>query len=336
MTRSPTPVDPHDPITEEAIAWFVRTHSDQRTLVDEDRFAQWLKQDPEHARAYERVERVWRAAGPQITPRPLESERRSSRLGRSPRGWWAITSIAAALAMLVIGASYVLNTSAQVSNGTFATGIGEQRELELSDGSVITLNTRSEVAVDLREEQRIVRLLRGEARFKVAKDAERPFIVDAGGARVRALGTAFDVRLEGGRVAVTLVEGRVEVTPTLANIQIPEPAVLMPGQQLSLELESGEQRIEPVDVKQASAWMREQLIFDSEPLPLAVEEANRYLTVPIAIEDPTLAEIRISGVVRAGNAEAFVRSLESSFPIAAVEHPDGRIVLMRRPSEPTR
>src|SRR5690606_2371735 len=81
MTRSSTPEDMHDPITEEAIAWFVRTHSDQRTLVDEDRFAQWLKQDPEHARAYERVERVWRAAGPQITPRPLESERRPSRPG---------------------------------------------------------------------------------------------------------------------------------------------------------------------------------------------------------------------------------------------------------------
>jgi len=335
MTQS-TIAPPSDAITEEAIAWFVRTHSDQRTLADEDRFAQWLMQDPRHAEAYTRIERVWRAAGPEITPRVLPGElsMRTHDTKRARRKWW-ITSIAAALATVVIGAAYVLNEQrSYITSGTFATEAGAQRELKLVDGSIITLNTRSAVSVDLAEHQRSIHLLRGEARFQVAKDASRPFIVDAGEARVRAVGTQFDVRRSDQRVAVTLVEGKVEVTPTLGSIKIPEPALLIAGQQLSLEFDTGERRVEAVNLERASAWIHQQLIFDSVPLAMAVEEANRYLTVPIAIGDPALADIRVSGVVRAGNAESFVGTLEASFPVQSVVYPDGQLVLTRRSNGP--
>lgn len=316
-------------ITDEAIAWFVRMHSDQRTLADEDRFEQWLKQDARNVEAYAFVERLWRAAGPQIRPRALEqpAETEAATPKRSRRLWWA--SLAAALFGLVIGLGYVRNVTDKIESGTFATEAGVQRELQLADGSTIRLNTRSEIAVDIGEEQRSVRLIRGEARFHVAKDPSRPFVVDAGAARVRAIGTAFDVRVSDERVAVTLVEGKVEVTPTVPLLDAPAPAVLTPGQQISFDLVKREQRVQTVNLERAGAWTRRQLVFDAVPLPAAVEEANRYLTTPIRVEDPTLADVLVSGVVRAGNLESFIGALESSFPVQSIERSEG-IALVRR------
>ena len=318
-----------DVIADEAIAWFVRTHSDQRTLADEDRFVQWLKQDPRHAQAYASVEQLWRAAGPEITPRALEkvAADRADDAKRPRKVWWG--SLAAALTAIVIGFGYVRHANEKIHSGTFETQAGAQRELKLADGSTITLNTRSEISVDLAEHQRSIRLVRGEARFLVAKDPSRPFIVDAGAAQVRAIGTAFDVRVSDDRVAVTLVEGRVEVTPTDQALDIQAPAILTAGQQISYELAKREQRVQTVNIERASAWTRQQLVFDSVPLTEAVEEANRYLATPITVEDASLADIRVSGVVRAGNLESFVGSLESSFPVQSVERAGG-VALVRR------
>jgi transmembrane sensor len=334
MTRSTKTATASDAITEEAIAWFVRTHSDQRTLADEDRFAQWLKQDARHAEAYTRIEKIWRVAGPEITPRVLPATLDARPSSANPRRRWWIAGVAAALAVVAVGTRYVLDEQrSRITSGTFATEAGAQREIKLADGSTITLNTRSEVSVDLAEHRRSIRLARGEARFRVARDSSRPFIVDAGAALVRAVGTQFDVRRSDAHVAVTLVEGRVEVTPRPESNKDPEPAMMTAGQQLSFEVDTGKRRLETVNLDRASAWIHRQLIFDSVPLTAAVEEANRYLQTPIAIDDAALADIRVSGVVRAGNIESFVGTLEASFPVEAIERPDGQVALTRRRSD---
>jgi transmembrane sensor len=314
-------------VEEEAIAWFVRTHSDQRTLGDEDRFAQWLKQDSRHVEAYTRVEKAWRAAGPDITARPLVGERQ---FGKSKRFWtrWR-TSVAAAVVLLAISI-YLVSDIGGIRAGTFTTPSGQQRTLRLADGSVIILNTRSEVTVKLAPHLRLIRLTRGEARFQVAKDAMRPFIVDADSAQVRAVGTVFDVRVSERHIAVTLVEGKVQITSAPLLGKMPEPTLLTAGERFSLDTVGGEHRIEPVNLARASAWINRQLIFDATPLAVAVDEANRYLPAPIAIDDPSVRNIRVSGVVRAGNVASFVATLESSFPVRAVRHADGSLGLVRR------
>lgn len=314
-----------DPLAEEAIDWFARMHSDRRTRADEDRFSHWLRQSERHAGAYAQVERIYRAAGPQMTPRPLQAVR-SERRSQVSR-WFA----AAAVAAVCVGVYFFLDYRGPVAEGSFVTAAGDQRELRLSDGSTITLNTRSEVSVDIGRDYRLVRLSQGEARFTVAKDAARPFIVDTGAARVRAIGTAFDVRVTDTQLAVTLVEGRVEVAPRAADPAQPHQAVILhAGQQLALDLTSGKQQVRQVSLERANAWLRRQLIFDALPLSEAVEEANRYLSRPVVIEDPSLATMRISGVVRAGSTESFVGSLESSFPVQAMETSAGT-VLIRSP-----
>lgn len=319
-------------VMDEAIAWFVRMHSDQRTLADEDRFAQWIKQDVSHASAYADVEHVWRVSGPEIAPRALEVQ-----IEAPPRSKFSrrvVAALAASVAVISVGiVSFLLLRSTGISEGTFATAAGEQRELALTDGSIITLNTRSEAVIDIDDDTRSVRLTRGEARFKVEKDPSRPFTVEAGALQVRALGTAFDVRMSEENVAVTLVEGRVEVTPTslaLPSAAIAMPAVLTVGQHLSLDVSSGQRSIQPIDLNRAGAWLNRQLIFDSLPLAEALAEANRYLDVPLVIDDASLGDIRVSGVVRAGNVDSLIAALESSFPVQAIEASNGRIGLVRR------
>lgn len=319
-------------VMDEAIAWFVRMHSDQRTLADEDRFAQWVKQDVSNANAYADVERVWRASGPEIAPRAIDKQEDTSNRFRFSRR--LVAALAASVAVVSVGiVSFMLLRPTTISEGTFATGAGEQRELLLADGSTVTLNTRSEAVIDIERDTRSVRLTRGEARFKVAKDASRPFTVDAGALQVRALGTAFDVRKSDENVAVTLVEGRVEVTPTslaLPSAAMAMPAVLTVGQHLSLDVSSGERSIQPIDLNRADAWLNRQLIFDSLPLAEALAEANRYLDDPIVIDDASLDDIRVSGVVRAGNVDSIIAALESSFPVQAVKDANGRVGLVRR------
>jgi len=326
--------EPTDMINEEAIAWFVRTHSDQRTLGDEDRFAQWLKQDARHAEAYARVERAWRAAGPDITVRPLV---RKTRTGVHRRfGTWAWrTGLAAAVVVLVVGA-YLIHGLGGIRAGTFATLPGEQRTLKLADGSVVIMNTRSEVMVHLAPHLRWIRFIHGEARFLVAKDATRPFIVDTGAAQVRAVGTAFDVRVSDQRVAVTLVEGKVQITSMSALDKPTAPTLLTAGQRFSLDVADGEHRIEAVNLARASAWLDRRLIFDATPLAVAVDEANRYLPVPIVIDDPSVQSIPVSGVVRAGNVASFIATLESSFPVQAIRRADGSWALVRRAKDGSR
>ncbi|MBL8269151.1 FecR family protein, partial [Steroidobacter sp.] len=181
-----------------------------------------------------------------------------------------------------------------------------------------------------------IRLTQGEARFQVAKDHSRPFIVDAGDARVRAVGTAFDVKVSRERVAVTLVEGVVEVTPIIQPASMRTPSVLTAGQVLSIEHGSGKQLIESVAVERASAWLGRQLVFDSTPLVDAVTEANRYLPQPIVIEDLSLMRMAVSGVIRAGNVDNFIAALESSFPVKAIKRADGQVALVKRTDERAR
>ena len=326
--------DTSDTVNEEAIAWFVRTHSDQRTLGDEDRFAQWLKQDARHAEAYARVERAWRAAGADIMVRPLVGKRQAA----SPRRfgtWWLRTGLAAAVAALVVGA-YLIHGLGGIRAGTFTTPPGEQGTLKLADGSVVIMNTRSEVTVRLAPHLRWIRFIHGEARFLVAKDATRPFIVDTGAAQVRAVGTEFDVRVSDQHVAVTLVEGKVQITSTSVLAKPTAPTLLTAGQRFSLDVADGEHRIEAVNLARASAWLDRRLIFDATPLAVAVDEANRYLPVPIVIDDPSVQSIPVSGVVRAGNVASFLATLESSFPVQAIRRADGSWALVRRANDEKR
>jgi len=206
----------------------------------------------------------------------------------------------------------------------FRTGTGEQRRIQLSDGSTVILNTASSLSVDFSEKQRVIRLHGGEAYFKVAADAARPFEVVASGGRVRALGTAFDVKQWQGNMAVTVYEHSVRIA--FADGETVES--LPEGQRVaSVDGKAGQP--ETVNVKQAAAWQERRLVFKEKPLQQVVDDLNRYRPGKIVIADPALAAHLVTGVFDANDPEAALNVIEKTLSASETRLTDALVILRR-------
>jgi transmembrane sensor len=238
----------------------------------------------------------------------------------------------AAAVLLVIGA---LLWAYRGRADRYVTDIGEQRIVTLSDGSVITLNTATEIRLHFSTDRRGVELVSGQANFEVAKDAARPFIVIAGNRSVRAVGTQFDVFKSGDRVTVTLIEGKVTVTPAVASPASTvrslnarrDEIVLVAGEQLSYGLKSGPTAPKNADIPRVESWRAGKLDFSDTPLTEAITEANRYSVIQIVLKAPAFKDARISGRFEAGRNDLFAEGLEGYFHFHVERPGDGQIVL---------
>jgi transmembrane sensor len=213
------------------------------------------------------------------------------------------------------------------------TDVGEQRTLTLEDGTRVYLNTNSRAVVHYDKELRQVNLEKGEALFEVAKRPKWPFVVTAGDRQVTALGTAFIVRRDEKSLAVTLMEGKVTVSPVkFVSTGVPERQgggdstlpqrtpdpdataifTLSPGQRLTLA-SSAPPKVDRPPLERVTAWQRGQVAFDNTPLADAVAEMNRYSTVRLLVEDPSAAAIRVSGIFRAGDSADFAQAVAKTY-----------------------
>ena len=220
-----------------------------------------------------------------------------------------------------------------LAGNVYTTEIGQRSTVTLDDGSILTLNTDSRVSLHYESGLRSVALERGQALFKVAKDRARPFVVDAGGRRVTALGTEFDVRVSERTFEVTLLEGRVKVTREHDERESADPplAELQPGQQF-VEVAKARPQVREADVKRVVSWRRGQVVFEDERLEDAVAEMNRYSRQQVVLGDERLASLRISGAFNTGDTGTFVEALVAYFPIERdPEERKGTIVLSPRP-----
>lgn len=226
---------------------------------------------------------------------------------------------------------------------TYATTIGEQRSLALTDGSTVELNSRSKIVVRYSKRERHVELLEGQALFHVAKDATRPFIVEIGSTLVRAVGTEFDVYEKRDGTVVTVVEGRVAILtdhpialpdrglPTAAirvlPANLPFPSV-RPGRVGNIMVAAGEQLTvtlkeiqiaEHPNIANATAWTQRQLVFESASLADVADEFNRYNDRQLIIGDPTLETFHVSGVFSSTDPASLIRFLHSRPGLRIVE-----------------
>jgi transmembrane sensor len=225
----------------------------------------------------------------------------------------------------------------------YQTRAGERRIITLSDGSQVALDSQSEVKVHYGAHSRQLILVTGQARFDVAHDVTRPFSVGARDQQVIATGTAFNVDLMGTDLLVTLIEGHVTVLPQAS----PAPAltnVLPFGSQPALldriALNAGEQlvlspaaipRITRVNIDRTTAWEAGQLVFEDEPLKSVVARVSRYGPKKIVVAgDDSAAELRISGVFRAGDVDGFLSTVTSYLPLVAQQLEDGTVRVRRR------
>ena len=247
-------------------------------------------------------------------------------------------ALAAGMAVLLLGSTGIwlagvgmpfrgmaaLSTEAEIAEATYRTGVGEQATIELADGSQVVLNTASAVRVAYSASERRLILERGQAFFTVAKDAGRPFTVEADGRVVTAFGTAFDVRIQKSTMQVVLLEGQVSVSPRANARQ--ETMMLKPNDMLIAD-ESAMAIIKPPNIASLTAWRDGLLIFQDDELRAAVEEMNRYSTTRIMLDDETVGSLRISGTFRVGQTAAFVEALREMFDIRVVKRGSEEIVL---------
>jgi transmembrane sensor len=307
----------------EAADWFARLgHRSVTTQTIRD-FQDW-RDNPNHDAAYAEVEAFWeangeRAADPEIMR--MTEEALSRRNGFRLPAWLRGRRIGLSLALASIAAAAGTLLAVNQMSPSYSTEPTEQRVIRLADGSRVHLNIGSRVRVQLRANERRIFLTRGEAFFDVAHDAARPFIVDAGGADVRALGTKFDVRRDDGRVQVTLVEGIVRVNRDSS----PEAWTLAPNQQLTIARASATKRA-LADAAPATSWTTGRLTFHETPLAAAVAEVNRYSDRKVVL-DADLSGRLLSGVFDVGDTESFAKGVAMLFDLRATKAPDGSIQL---------
>lgn len=308
----------------EAAAWLAVLHGPNRTLAAERGFSQWLKKSAAHARAFEEATGIWEEARNLPRPRVLHS---SFRAKSQPR-FVFLKAVAAAAALTVIAVGTVVYLQQQAGVGT---RVGEQRVLALDDGSRVILNTDTHVVVSYDNDVRRVELKGGEALFEVAREPVRPFIVNAGGRSIRALGTSFVVRRDARQLAVTLVEGKVSVSSDQSKSDDQTAAgkeavtYLNPGERVTFKQTQPVKKDRP-QMEKLLAWQRREVALDNTVLADAVAEMNRYNRKPLEIDVPDASRMNVTGLFRAGDSLSFARAVAEAYHVEVIEEKD-RIVL---------
>jgi transmembrane sensor len=332
---------PADPIREEAMAWHVRQEAAGLSPADEMALAAWLDRSPDHRAVYAKIDEFWAAAGG-LGGHPLYAQTRERAAAAVARTRLTRRALAASLAAAVIGmggtAFYVQTVPKPLATQAFQTAVGQRATVTLPDGSQVTLNTDTVVRTSADDDRRLVYLDKGQAFFKVAKDARHPFVVSAAGRTVTALGTAFDVRVDQGELKVVLVEGKVRVesakaargdsstTPSVAPAP-PMATDMSAGSQL-VAVDDTEWRLTPTNTARETSWLKGQLVFDDEALGDIVDEMNRYSTRKITLADTRLAAHRLSGNFTPGDVHGFARMLRAGGVASLREHPSGEIEIV--------
>ena len=326
-------------IEEEAAQWTWRLDDESITAADQQAFEAWLRQDARHRRVFEEMSNAWSALDALAEAKGGEKIAMSApplarRALRSPR-----LSAAAAVLVLVGAGFWWVRQGNEIQ--TLATAVGQQRNVTLVVGSIVTLNTNTIVETDLSRGLRQIYLRKGEAHFQVAHDRSRPFLVHAGDAVVRAVGTEFEVRLRPDQhVNIVVNEGRVEVQASTppgapqASGAANQPAAtraLAAGEELSTASAGyAIQRVSPAQLSSEMAWREGAIIFDGQSLAQAIAEIERYTDARIVVTDPDTAALRVGGRFRTDDVPGFFQGLEAALPVSVRRTPDGVVYVEPR------
>lgn len=269
----------------------------------------WLAEDSRHLGAYGKARAVLQRAARLHDGTPIADTIDDADEAHPTRRRMMV-SMAASLAAMAAGVALFMRNNAPAEKH-FSTGRGEIRSVPLEDGSTVMLNTASEIAVLFLPDQRIIRLLAGEAFFQVAKDAARPFLVHSAGRIVQAVGTAFSVRRTNEGVGVMVREGRIRYerrkdtgTSSALLFANAETEILdyQGNAQPALQYRSG------AEMDRRLAWLDDKIVFDETTLGEAAAEFHRYNDTPLLMT-PEVRKLRVSGRYSAGDPEAFAQAV---------------------------
>lgn len=323
-------------LREEAARWFSLKRSGDMSAAETAAFAEWLAADPQARHRFERLQLQWDAFGAIADdPAILAVRERDLRTFNRPGHVRALLAIAAALVLVVTSAVTLtqngwLDRYWDGSRGeTFQTGTGQRTTATLTDGSVVTLDAESELRVVEMAARRRLQLVRGHAFFQVAKDPAHPFVVEAAGKTVRAVGTKFDVRVDDkAAVTVTLVEGKVRVEQSHGWFKHEQRADMNAGAKLVARADQN-WKLTQVDAASETSWLSGRLTFVREPLGNAIAEVNSYSRQKIVFADGPVPDTEIVGVFAAGDVDGFVTAMQLNGIARVVERSDTEIRLAR-------
>jgi transmembrane sensor len=340
-------------ILDEATTWFVEFSEGGVSTPDREAFVAWLRTSPEHVRAYLQVTAHWEDARSlrnpysidelislanqsvnvvtlRAAPQPKREPTESAPTGHRTSGRRGYLWRAGLAASVVVVALIGVGTWFASYHNLYTTDYGEQRVMTLDDGSTVDLNTHTRLRIVYDHHKRNIELLEGQVLFHVVKDPERPFVVRVGDAKVQAIGTQFDVYKKATATVVTVLEGKVAVlTGSLAKN--PESGntdgatagsqLLGAGEQATVT-DQGTRRAPHADISAATAWTRKKIVFSTTPLSEVVAEFNRYNSRKLVVVDPTLNDVRISGVFASTDPASLIRGLDALGRFKISEAPD--------------
>jgi transmembrane sensor len=313
-----------------AAAWLYRLQNDA-SIRNSSEFRDWMA-NPEHAGAFDAL-RSCMDDLQRLRDTPAIRQMRHAaiqRLESAPHVWRTRILAAAAVVMVAVAGSWIFLK--QTATSAFTTTIGDRRTVALADGSRISLDSDTGVTVRYSRDARSIVLEKGRGRFDVAHNPTRPFTVTVGNETVVAVGTSFEVEKLRSKIVITLIQGHILIKDAGGKDQpdarVNGPVFLVAGEQM-IKTADGKQTVDRVSLDAETAWEAGHLVFRGVPLADAAEQVNRYTGNPIVV-DPSLSEIKISGVFNAGDAAAFVKAVTAYFPIAATTDANNAIVLSRR------
>jgi transmembrane sensor len=320
--------------------WDARVRSGKASFRERRTYHTWLEQDPEHRAAHDQLQAALstlRAHADLAELSALRDDARDHVQKYRRRRFASIVASVAAILLVILGFATQTERGAELT-GQFAgttvyrTSSDERSRVTLTDGSVVTLDAGTRIAVRLEKSRRHVTLLGGHALFEVAKDKRRPFVVKAGDRTITALGTVFDVRLSPTELRVTLAEGAVAVRPARPGRGAVQ-RILKPSQQFVERTGAASQVLQFVNTEKELNWADGRIFFDDEPLASAVEQMNRYSHLKIVV-DPAVAGVRINGMFRTSNQQGFLQALEMTLPVEVGRDDQGRVSVSPRPDRP--
>lgn len=322
-------------IESQAALWVMRADENGLSAAQKSEFQAWLNSGEQHREAYARLAALWggldileelndhaatdshqRPQKPAIAARWAGLKALAGTLFATPK---FITAAASIALVGILGLTYqLINSSAQLHQGTYTTALGERKTIQLPDGSAVQLNTNSQIDVSYSKTQRKIVLKYGEGYFDVAPNKQKPFAVYAGNGIVTAVGTAFSVFLRDEKIDVMVEEGTVALSSTRTLTEqgtTPQPAALLgtvsAGQNVIFE-ETVERvdLIAPDTVQRKLSWREGRLAFAGEPLSAVVDSISRYTDISIDIEDSDLRQLPIAGSFNVGEVDAMFEALQ--------------------------
>ncbi len=329
-------------IEAQARDWFMLQQERPLTESEQLRFNAWLQLDQQNSQSYQLLENIWQGLGEIDT----DSLQQTSAEGT---GSWinrCLSFVSELLSPVVAMpkyagaafASFLLVSMLWFSGVTtdypqeYQSKVGELQSLALDDGTKVTLGADSHIEFELFDDRRMVRLIKGQAFFDVAKDPHKPFYVDAGRAGVMVVGTRFEVYKQLGSVKISVEEGVVKVAPLVTDDFLgAKVKTLTAGKQVSAKNHNlGD--IEEIDESLISPWREGRLVYRDAVLSDVVFDINRYRQSKIVLGSDSLKKLKVTTSLSVDQTDSVVTMLEQSLPVVAHQETEDRILILPKSS----